>query len=196
MPSTHLNTYISSRWNEVCKRTTVRNINRDNGYRESMATTTQRSLRNDSRQRQRQGHKSRIWLVEWGIIALHVRHAFWCNFLTKFAKRWREIFIFEVLTTTLARNSESFIPCLYRKTILVKQAKLHFGLFCTTWPTWNNRRTLNLTESSILIGSFRLNSCRTLLDSLKALRPKPEATLFVSLLWFPGNLGRLRLSFK
>ena len=32
--------------------------------------------------RQRQRHKSMIWLVEWGkIIVLHVRHTFWCEFL-------------------------------------------------------------------------------------------------------------------
>ena len=35
------------------------------------------------RQRQRQRHKSMIWLVEWRkIIVLPVRHAFWCNVLT------------------------------------------------------------------------------------------------------------------
>ena len=34
-------------------------------------------------QLQRQRHKSMIGLVEWWkIIVLHVRHAFWCNFLT------------------------------------------------------------------------------------------------------------------
>ena len=32
------------------------------------------------RQRQRQRHKSMIWLVVWGkIIVLHVQHAFWCH---------------------------------------------------------------------------------------------------------------------
>ena len=35
------------------------------------------------RQRQRQGQKSMIWLVEWRkIMMLHVQHAFWCNVLT------------------------------------------------------------------------------------------------------------------
>ena len=35
------------------------------------------------RQRQRQRHKSMIWLVEWRkIIVPHVWHAFWCNVLT------------------------------------------------------------------------------------------------------------------
>ena len=82
------------------------------------------------RQRQRQRHKSMIWLVEWGkIIVLHVRHAFWCNVLTKSTKRRREIFIFEVLTTTRARSGKSFILCLYMITIRAKQARVHSAYF-------------------------------------------------------------------
>ena len=35
------------------------------------------------KKRRWQRHKSLVWLVECGkIIVLHVRHAFWCNFLT------------------------------------------------------------------------------------------------------------------
>ena len=41
------------------------------------------------------------------------------------AKRRREIFTFEVLTTTGARSSKSFILCLYMKTIRAWQAKVH-----------------------------------------------------------------------
>ena len=42
-----------------------------------------RELKIWRRQRQRQRHKSMIWLVEWRkIIVLHVQHAFWCNVLT------------------------------------------------------------------------------------------------------------------
>ena len=37
--------------------------------------------------------------------------------------------MFPSLARPLARNSEPFIPCLYRKTIRVKQAKVHFGLY-------------------------------------------------------------------
>ena len=39
------------------------------------------------------------------------------------------MFIFEVLTTTRARISKSFIPCLYMKTIRAKQAKVYFAYF-------------------------------------------------------------------
>ena len=47
------------------------------------------------RQRQRQRHKSMIWLAVWKkIIVLHVQHAYWWNVLTLSAKRLREIFIF------------------------------------------------------------------------------------------------------
>ena len=80
------------------------------------------------RQRQRQRRKPMIWLVEWGkIIGLHVQRTFWCNFLLWSVKLQREIFIFEVLTTTPARSRKSLILCLYMKTIRAKQAKVHFA---------------------------------------------------------------------
>ena len=41
----------------------------------------------------------------------------------------REIFIFEALTTTQARNSKSFLLWLYMKTIRAKQAKVHSAYF-------------------------------------------------------------------
>ena len=63
------------------------------------------------------------------MIVLHVRHAFWCNVLTLSAKRRREIFLFDVLTTTGARSSKSFILCLYMKTICAKHAKVQFAYF-------------------------------------------------------------------
>ena len=82
------------------------------------------------RQQHQQRHRSLIWLVEWGtIIALHVRHAFWCNVLTQSAKRRREIFIFEVLTTAEARSRKSFFLCRYMNTIRAKQAKVYFAYF-------------------------------------------------------------------
>ena len=53
------------------------------------------------------------------------------RFLGQFfdVKRRPEIFIFEVLTTTRARSSKSFILCLYVKTIRGKRAKVHFTYF-------------------------------------------------------------------
>ena len=45
------------------------------------------------------------------------------------AKRRREIFIFEVLTTIRARGRKSLIICIYMKTIRAKQAKVHFAYF-------------------------------------------------------------------
>ena len=89
-----------------------------------------RELKIWRRQRRRQRHKSMIWLVEWRkIIVLHVQHAFWCSVLTQSAKRRREIFIFEVLTTTGPRSSKYFLLCLYTKTIRGKQAKVHSAYF-------------------------------------------------------------------
>ena len=89
-----------------------------------------RELKIWRRQRQRQRHKSMIWLVEWRkIIVLHVRHAFRCIVLTQSAKRRLEIFIFEVLMTTRARSSKSFTLCLYMKTFRTKLAKVQLAYF-------------------------------------------------------------------
>ena len=41
----------------------------------------------------------------------------------------REIFIFEVLTTTRARSSKSFTLCLYMKTFRTKLAKMQCAYF-------------------------------------------------------------------
>ena len=60
---------------------------------------------------------------------VHVRHAILCNVLTQSAKRRSEIFMVEVLTTTGARSSKSFILCLYMKTIRAKQAEVHSAFF-------------------------------------------------------------------
>ena len=81
------------------------------------------------RQRQRQRHKSMIWLVEWGkIIVLHVRHAFWCNF-------WRSLSDDDVKFAylRLRRQRESAAVDLsfsmFTWTIHAKQAKVHFAYF-------------------------------------------------------------------
>ena len=71
----------------------------------------------------------------------------------------REISIFEVLTTTRARSSKCFIVCFYMKTISAKQVQVARHIFCTAFPTWNDHRSLNLTQSSILMSPFRC-SCR------------------------------------
>ena len=39
-------------------------------------------------------------------------------------------------------------------------------LFCTVWPAWNNRKTLYLTQSSILMWRFRCSCRRSFLNSL------------------------------
>ena len=92
-----------------------------------VVSTAKREFKKWRQQRQRQRYRSKIWLAEWrNIIA---RHALWCNFLTSSAKRRREIFIFEVLTTLRANSSKSLIICLYMKTIRARQAKAHFAYF-------------------------------------------------------------------
>ena len=62
--------------------------------------------------------------------------------------------------TDRARSIKSFILCLYMKTTRAKHcSESALLLFCTTWPTWNNRKRLNLTKSSFLMWRFRC-SCR------------------------------------
>ena len=80
-------------------------------------------------------------------IVLHVRHAFWFKFLTQSAKRRRGIFIFEVLTTTRTCSSKSFMFLLFHDNCSCQQAKVHLAHFVQLWPIWNNRKTLNLTQS-------------------------------------------------
>ena len=83
------------------------------------------------------------------------------NRAARAARRFPEIFIFEVLTSTrtvavnlsfFAFTWKPFVPSAPR-------------LFYTTWSTWNNRETLNLTQSSILKWRFRRRSRRSLLNS-------------------------------
>ena len=118
------------------------------------------------RQRQRQRHKPTLWLV----VALHVQHSFRWKICTYSVKRRREILIFEVLSTSRARNSKFFILCLCMKIIRAKQAKSVLCLFCTTWPRCNNSKTLNLAQSSILIWRFHCSSRRSLLRSTTRLQ--------------------------
>ena len=83
---------------------------------------------------------------------LHVQHAFWCKFLTKSAKRRREIIIFEALTTKRAHSSKSFVLCrLYLKTVCAKQAKVNFVYFEQRDQHGIIAKTLNLTQSSSLV---------------------------------------------
>ena len=64
------------------------------------------------------------WLNEGKVILLHVWHPFKCNFFDA-------VFHIncELLMTTRARSSKSFILCLYMKTIRVKKAKVDFVYF-------------------------------------------------------------------
>jgi len=49
-------------------------------------------------------------------------------------------------------------------------------LFCTLWPTWNHRKTLNLTQSSTLMRCFRCsNHCSFLNSLIKDARKKQQS---------------------
>ena len=53
-------------------------------------------------------------------------------------------------------------------------------LFCTTWSTWNNRKRLNLTQSSILMWRFRCSCRRSFF--LNSLLPWQDDRAFVDAL--------------
>ena len=137
-------------------RTQVKERNRENCGLERRSLSLPGSLCIVRRQRQRRRHKSIISMAEWkNIIVLHVRHAFWCNVLTYSAKRRRKIFIFEVLKTTGARSSKSSIHSLsLHENHSYQASESALRPFCTTWSTWNNRKRLNLMQSSLLLWRF------------------------------------------
>ena len=95
---------------------------------------------------------------------------FWClsNDDVKFS-------YIEILMKTRACISKYFILSFNMKTFRAEQAN---RLFCTTWSTWNNRKTLNLTQSSCLKWRFRCSSRRSFLNSLLYIRlqVKPKST--------------------
>ena len=76
----------------------------------------------------------------------------------------REIFIFEVLTTTGARSSKSFTLCLYMKTIRAKQAKVHSAYFVRR--DQHGIIAKDLTQSSILLWRFPCSCRRSFLNPL------------------------------
>jgi len=84
------------------------------------------------------------------------------NFCTWSTKRWRE-----VLMTTRVRNSQLIFHSLPLHENHSNQAsESPLPVFCTTWLTWNNHTTLNLTQSSILMRRFRCSRGRSTFNSL------------------------------
>ena len=81
---------------------------------------------------------------------------------------WRSLPNDHVKIAYLRFSSKSFILYLYMKTIRTKRAEI-----CATWPTWNNRKRLNLTQSSILMWRFRCSCRRSFLNSLLSLLGQP-----------------------
>ena len=68
------------------------------------------------------------------------------------------------LTTTRARNSKSFLLCLYMKTFRTNQAKVHSTNFVQR--DQHGIIAKDLTQSSILLWRFRCSCRRSLLNSL------------------------------
>ena len=64
------------------------------------------------RQRQRQRHKSMIWLVEWEFFRATRAARFLVQCFVVVCQRTTENFLFEFLTTTRVRSSNCFILCL------------------------------------------------------------------------------------
>ena len=119
-----------------------------------------RQLTKWRRERQRQRRKSMIWLVECGkIIAC-------CTCGTLFgAIFWRSLPNDDVKFSYLSfwRQQEpaavnlSFSAITWKPFVPIKWKDTSSILY--TWTTWNNRKALNRTQSSILMWRFRC-SCR------------------------------------
>ena len=117
---------------------------------------------------QRQRHKSMIWLVECGkIIVLHVRHAFWCNFfhVVCITTTWKFQFWG---SDNASRQLQTFQSLPLRENHSCYASESALRVSCTTWPTWNNCKTLNLMRSSSLMQGFRCSSRRSFLNSLSS----------------------------
>ena len=91
-----------------------------------------------------------------------MQHAFKYISLMLAAKRRRGSFRLEVLTTTRAQSTKSFILAFTWKQFVPIKGKT----FRKTWPTWNDRKIIKLPEGSSLKWSFRCNSRRSFLNSL------------------------------
>ena len=89
------------------------------------------------------------------------------------------IFIFELLTTTRARHSKSFILCLCMKPSRAKQANVHFAHIVHHDQLGIIAKKKNLTRSSILVSRFRCSSRRSSLNFLICLRHEP-VSYFIS----------------
>ena len=139
-----------------------------------------RELNKWRRQRPRQRHKSMTWLLEWEkIIVLHVRPLFdaifWrslSNDVVKFSylRFWRQ--------RELAALNLSFFAFAW-KTFVPSKRKWTSPILYITWPTWNHRKTLNITQRSIFTWRFRCNRRRSFLNSLNIVNARAaRCTLF------------------
>ena len=102
-------------------------------------------------QRPRQQHKSVIWLgdLDWCCTCGTLFGAiFWRSVPNdvrfSYLRFWRQ--------REPAAVNLSFLAFACIKTIRV-------ACFCTSWPTWNNRKTLNRTQRCILMWRFHCSSC-------------------------------------
>ena len=96
-----------------------------------------------------------LWLVERGeIIVLLVRHAFWRIFLLSPRNDNAE---FRFLTMQSAAVKLSFSTFSWNPSV-PRQRNSLLRLFRTTWRTWSNSKTINLTQSSILMWRFRCSN--------------------------------------
>ena len=98
------------------------------------------------------------WLVKYGKINRAARVArFLLHVKDSNLRFWRQ---HELIVVTLSL-------CLYWKTVRTNQVKSYFAhSLITTWPAWNNLKTLNLLWKPILKWRFRCSSFRSFLNSL------------------------------
>ena len=70
----------------------------------------------------------------------------------------------------------SFFAFAWKPLILCQASESTLHLFCTLWPTWSHRKTLNLMQSSTLMRCFRCsNHCSFLYSLIKDARKKQQS---------------------
>ena len=104
-----------------------------------------------------------IWLVERGkTIMLRMRHAFWCDVLT-YLPNDKVKFSYLEFWQKQELEAINFHYLSLHENHSCQASESAVRLFCTTW---NNRKTLNLTQSLILMWRFRCSCLRSFLNSL------------------------------
>ena len=107
-----------------------------------------------------------IWLAKWEkLIVLHVQHAFCCNLIDVVCQTTTWNFHIWGSRDNAIPQQQIFHSLPLNENQSSQTSESALCLFFTTWPASNNRKTLDLTQRSILMCRFRCISRRSFLNS-------------------------------